>query len=60
MFYSKGGEALAQVAWRGSGCPVLGDSQGRAEWGSEHLMELQVSLHCREVELDDLYGLLPI
>ena len=40
VFYKKGGEALAQVAQRGDGCPVPGDSQGQAGRGSEHLMEL--------------------
>ena len=28
FFYSKGGEALAQVAQRGGGCPVPGGTQG--------------------------------
>jgi len=28
VFYGKGSEALAQVAQRGSGCPVPGDIQG--------------------------------
>ena len=36
VFYNQGGEALAQVAQRGSGCFVLGDIQSQAEWGSEH------------------------
>jgi len=26
------------------GCPIPGDSQGKAGWGSEHLMELWLSL----------------
>lgn len=29
-FYSEGGEALAQVAQRCGGCPILGDIQGQA------------------------------
>ena len=28
--YIKGAEALAQVAWRGGGCPVTGDIQDQA------------------------------
>ena len=44
LFYNKGGEALAQVAQRCGGCPVLRNSQGQAGWGSEQLMELWVSL----------------
>lgn len=32
---------ICSVRW---GCPVLGDIQGQAELGSEHLMELWVSL----------------
>jgi len=34
------GEAVAQVAQTGGGCPIPGDIQGQAGWGSEHLMEL--------------------
>ena len=44
VFYHQGGEAVAQVAQRGGGCPIPGDTQGQAGWGSEHLMELWVSL----------------
>ena len=33
-----------QVAQRGGGCPILGDQQGQAGPGSEHVMEVQVSL----------------
>jgi len=40
FFYDKGDEALAQVAQKGGGCPVPGDTQGQAGWGSEYLMEL--------------------
>ena len=32
VFYDQGGEALAQVAQRGGGCPVPGDIQGQAGW----------------------------
>ena len=42
--YKHSGEALAQVAQRGGGCPTLGDTQGQAGWGSEHLTELWVFL----------------
>ena len=38
VFYCKSGEAL--VAQRGGGCPIPGDTEGQAGWGSEHLMEL--------------------
>ena len=44
VFYSESGEALAQVAQRGGGCPIPKDTQHQARWGSEHLMELWVSL----------------
>ena len=44
FFYNEGGEALEQVVQRSGGCPIPGDSQGQAGWGSEHLMELWVSL----------------
>ena len=49
-FYTKGGEALAQVAQRGGGCPVPGDAQGQAGRGSEHLdPAVGVPVHCRGV-----------
>jgi len=35
---------LEQFAQRGGGRPIPGDTQGQAGWGSEHLMELEVSL----------------
>ena len=35
---------MAQAAQRGGGCPIPGDSRGQAGRGSEHLMELWVSL----------------
>ena len=41
-FSGSGGEALEQVAQRGGGCPIPGDS-GQAGWGAEQL-DLQVSL----------------
>ena len=44
VFYSKDGEALAQVAQRGGGCLVPGDIQGHAGQGSEQQMELWMSL----------------
>ena len=46
-------EALAQVAQRCSGCLIPGDTQGQAGQGSEHLMELWMSLFI-EGELDQL------
>lgn len=33
-----------EVAQRGGGCPILGDAQGQAGQGSEHMIWLQVSL----------------
>jgi len=44
FFCNKGSEALAQVAQRCGGCSVPGHIQGQAGWGSEHLIELGVSL----------------
>ena len=35
-FYTKGGEALAQVAQRGGGCPVLGVIRSQVGWSSGH------------------------
>ena len=40
LFYNKGGEALAQVAQRGGGCPIPGDTQGQAGRDSEYLINL--------------------
>ena len=49
VFYSEGDEALAQAAQRGGGCSAPADRQGQAGQGSEHLMELWVSLCTAEV-----------
>jgi len=50
-----GGEALAQVVQKASGCPTPGDAQGQVEWGSEHPdVAVGVPVHCRGVGLDDL------
>ena len=38
VFYNKGGEALDQVAQRGRGCPILGDTQGQAGGALSNLM----------------------
>ena len=50
VFYSKSGEAVAQVAQRGGRCPSLEAFKVR-RWGSEHLMEPWLSLLIAE-ELD--------
>jgi len=51
IFYSKGSEALAQVAQRGVGCPIPGDTQGQAGQGSEHLnLSVGVPVHCRVLD----------
>jgi len=44
VFYCESGEALAQAAQRGGGCSDPADSQSQAGWGSEHPMELWMSL----------------
>ena len=44
VFYNKGSESLAQVAQKGGGCPIPGDTRGQAGQSSEHLMELWVFL----------------
>ena len=55
LFYSKGGEALAQVAQRGGGCPIPGDTQGQAGWDSEQsYLAVGVPVHCRGVGSDGL------
>ena len=40
VFYTRGGEALAQVVQRGGGCPIPGDIQDQDGKSSEHLMKL--------------------
>jgi len=48
-------KALAQVAQIGGGCPVLGNIQDQAGWGSEQRdVAVGVPVHCRAVGLDDL------
>ena len=44
---------MTQVAQRCGGCPIPGDTQGQAGWGSEHLMELWEFL-CIAGELDQM------
>jgi len=47
-FYAKGGKTLAQVAQRHR-CPVPGDLQGQAGWGSEQSdLAVGVPVNCRE------------
>ena len=55
IFYSEGGETLAQVTQRGSGGPMHGNIQGQIGRGSEQpgLIE-DIPIHCRRVGLDDL------
>ena len=53
--YNEGGEALAQVAQRDGGSPVLRDTQDQAARGSEQPnLAVGVPVHCRGVGLDDL------
>jgi len=40
VFYNEGSKAQEQVAQRCGGCPIPGDTQGQAGWGSEHLIQL--------------------
>ena len=55
VFYNKGGEALAQVAQRGGGCPIPGDTQGQTGQGSEQSnLAVSAPVHCRGVGLDGL------
>jgi len=55
FFYNQGGEALAQVAHGGGGCPIPGDTQGQAGWGSQQPdVAVGVSVHCRGVGPDGL------
>ena len=57
VFYSKGGEALEQVAQRGGGCPIPGDVQGQAGWGSERPdWAVDVPVHHRELDKMALNG----
>ena len=55
IFYNKGSEALALVAQRRGGCPIPGDVQCQAGWGSEQPdLAVGVPVHCRGVGLDGL------
>jgi len=40
VFSTRGGEALAQVAQRGGGCPIPAGIQDQDGKSSEHLMKL--------------------
>jgi len=37
-------ELAQEISQRGTGCTIPEDTQGQAEWSSEHLMKLWVSL----------------
>ena len=51
FFYSKGSEALEQVAQRGGRCPVSGDILGQAGWGSEQPdLAVGIPVHCGELD----------
>lgn len=53
--YSKGGEALEQVAWKRCGSPILGEVQGQVGWGSiQPDLEGGSPAHDRRLEVDDL------
>ena len=55
LFYSKGGEALAQVAQRGGGCPIPADAQSQAGGGCEQPdVAVGAPVHCRGVGSDGL------
>ena len=60
-FYNQGGETLAEVDQRGGGCPIPGDTQGQAGWGSEQPDgAVGVPAHCRGLNWVILRGLLQI
>jgi len=55
IFYTEGGEALAQVAQRGGRCPIPGNIPGQVGRGSEQPDPGEdVPAHCRGVGLDGL------
>jgi len=57
FFYSKGSEALKQVAQRGCGCPLSGGIQSQAGWDFEQPgLEGGVPAYSRGLELGDLKG----
>ena len=46
---------MEQVAQRGGGCPMLGDTQGQSAQGSAQPDgAVDVPVHCREAGLDGL------
>ena len=46
---------LEQIAQRGSGGPIPGNTQGQVGWGSEQSgLVKDVPAHCRGIGLDDL------
>ena len=53
VFYSEGGEALAQAAQRCDGCPVPGDIHGEARPGSgQPDLAVDIPIHSKGVGLD--------
>jgi len=51
LFHHKGSEAVEQIVYRGSACPIPGDAQSQAEWISEH-PDLAVHIPVISGELD--------
>jgi len=60
IFCNEDSETLEQVAQRGGRCPIPGNIQAQAGWGSEQpdLVE-DVPAYCRGVGLDDRQRSLP-
>ena len=58
VFYNTGGEALAQVAHKGDECPIPGDTQGQAGWGSEQ-PDVAVGVCSLEGQLDQVAFMQP-
>ena len=55
FFCCKGDGAVEQVAQRGGGFSILGDTQGQAGWGFEQPdVAIGVPVHCRGVGLHGL------
>ena len=55
VFYSEGGETVAQIAQRSWGCPIPRNIQGQVGWSSEQPDPVEdVPAHGKGVGLDDL------
>lgn len=54
LFYSEGGEMLAEVAQRDGRCPIIGNIPGQFKCSQKPYLAADVPVHSRDIGLDEL------